>query len=93
MVIQFNQEAWLTLYIDINTVLRTKTKNYFQKNFLKLMNNSVFGKTIENVRKHIDIKLLTTDRKSRLVSQPKYHTTKSFPENLLAIETGKTKMK
>ena len=51
------------------------------------MNNAVFGKTMENVRKHRDIKLVTTERrKNYFVSEPNYHTTKFFTENLLAIE-------
>ena len=84
-VIQFNQEA--CSYIDVNTKLRKEAKNQFEKEFFKLMNNSVFGKTIENVRKHRDIKLVTTEEKKRdkLVSEPNYHTTKIFSENLLAI--------
>ena len=58
-----------------------------QKNFFKLMNNAVFGKTIENVRKRRDIKLVTTNKRRRyLVSEPNYHTTKWFSENVLAIE-------
>ena len=58
------------------------------------MNNSVFGETMENVRKHRDIKLVTTDkRRNQLVSEPNYHTTKYFSENLLAIEMKKTKVK
>ena len=58
------------------------------------MNNAVFGKTMENVRKHRDIKLVTTDkRRNQLVSEPNYHTTKYFSENLLAIEMKKTKVK
>ena len=93
-VIQFNQEAWLKPYIDINTELRTKTKNDFEKDFFKLMNNAVFGKTMENVRQHGDIKLVTTDkRKNQLVTKPNYHTTKWFSENLLAIEMKETKVK
>ena len=58
------------------------------------MNNSVFGKTMDNLRKHRDIKLVTTDEKrNKLVSEPNYHTTKRFSENLLAIEMKKTKVK
>ena len=58
------------------------------------MNNAVFGKTMENVRKHRDIKLVTTEEKRiKLVSEPNYHTTKQFSENLLAIEMKKTKVK
>ena len=91
---QFNQIAWLKPYIDINTGLRKEAKNEFEKDSFKLMNNSVFGKTIENVRKHRDINLLTTDEKrNNLVSVPNYHTTKCFSENVLAIEMKKTKEK
>ena len=58
------------------------------------MNNSVFGKTIENARKHRDIKLVTTNvKRNKLISEPNYHTTKRFSENLLAIETKKDKIK
>ena len=93
-VIQFNQEAWLKEYIDMNTELRREAKNVFEKNFFKLMNNSVFGKTMENVRKHRDIKLVTTDkRRNQLFSEPNCHTTKWFSGNLLAIEMKKIKVK
>ena len=78
----------------MNTKLRTEAKNEFEKDFFKLMNNSVCGKTMENVRKHKDIKLVTTDeRRNKLVSEPNYHTTKQFSENLLAIEMKKAKVK
>ena len=78
----------------MNTELRKKAKNEFEKDFFKLMNNAVFGKTMENVRKHRDIKLVTTDkRRNQLVSEPNYHRTKWFSEHLLAIEMRKTKVK
>ena len=74
----------------MNTKLRKEAKNDFEKGFLKLMNNSVFGKTIENVKKHRDIKLVTTDEKrNKLVSEPNYDTTKRFSEHLLAIAMKK----
>ena len=93
-VIRFNQKAWLKQYIHMNTELRKQAKIDFGKNFFKLMNNSVFGKTMGNVRKHRDIKLVTTDeRRNQLVSEPNYHTTKWFSENLLAIEMKKIKVK
>ena len=92
-VIEFRQEAWLKSYIDMNTKLRTEAKNDFEEDFFKLMNNSVFGKTMENVRNHTDIKLVTTnERRNKLVSEPNYHTTKHFSEDLQAIEMRKTKV-
>ena len=92
-VIKFNQKTWLKPYIDTNTMLRQKAKNNFEKYFFKLMTNSVFRKTMENVRKHRNIKLVTTERRRNyLVSEPNYHTTKFFAENLLAIEMRKTQI-
>ena len=78
----------------MNTELRKKTKNDFEKVSYKLMNNAVFDKTMEIVRKHRDIKIVTTDKKrSKLVSNPNYHTTKWFSESFLAIEMKKIKVK
>ena len=78
----------------MNTELRKNAKNEFEKDFFMLMNNSVFGKTMENVRNHRDIKLVTSDkRRKRLVSEPNYHSHKNFSEQLMAIEIKKTKLK
>ena len=78
----------------MNTKLRTEAKNDFEKDFFKLMNNSVFGKAMENVRKHRGIKLVTIDeRRNQLVLEPNYYITEWFSEGLLAIEMRKIKVK
>ena len=78
----------------MNTKLRTDAKNDFEKYFFKLTNNSVFGKTMQNVRKHRDIKLVTTNkRRNQLASEPNYHTKKHFSDNLMPIEMKKTRLK
>ena len=93
-IIEFNQEAWLKPYIDMNTELRKIAKNDFEKDFFKLMNNAVFRKTMENVRKHRNIKLVTTDKKrSKLVSEPNYRTMNYISEDLSIIEMKRTKVK
>ena len=93
-VIEFNQEAWLKPYIDMNTELRKLAKNDFEKDLFTLMNNSVFGKTMENIRKHRGTKLVTTDKKgSKLVSEPNYHTINLISEDLSIFEMKKTKVK
>ena len=77
----------------MNTDLIKKAENDFEKKVFKLMNNAVSGETIETVRKHRYIKLITTERrKNYLVSEPNYHTTKFFAENLLVIELKKTEI-
>ena len=75
----------------MNTKLRTEAKNDFEKDFFKLTNNAVFGKTMENVRKYKDIKLVTTDK--RRVLEPNYHTKQRFSENFMATEMKKKKVK
>ena len=93
-VIEFDQEAWLKKYINFNTELRKNALNDFEKDFFKLMNNAVFGKTMENVRKHRDIKLVKTDhRRNKLVSEPNHHTMKLINDNLAIIEMRKVKVK
>ena len=78
----------------MNTELKKLAKNDFEKDLFKLMNNSVFGKTMENIRKHRDIKLVATDRKrTKLVSESNYHTINLISEDLSIIEMKKTKVK
>ena len=94
-VIEFEQEAWLKKYIDFNTDLRAKATNDFEKDFFKFINNAVFGKPMENVRKHRNIKLVVkTDKKrNKLVSEPNYDTMKLIDEDLAIIEMKKVKVK
>ena len=93
-VIKFYQEAWLKPYIDINIELRTDAKNEFEKDFFNLMNNSIFGKTMESVRNHRDIKIVTTNKqRNKYASEPNYHTTKRISKNLLIMEMKKTEVK
>ena len=89
--ISFSYTYWLKPYIQLNTELRTNTKNTFEKDFFKLMNNSVFGKTMENVRARRDIKLVVSEQKRKLLtSQPNFHGSTIFCEELEAIEMKKT---
>ena len=81
-------------YIDFNTQLRTRTTNNFEKDFFKLMNNVVFGKTMENIRKHRNIKLVTNEEKYlKTVMKPKFKSGILFGENLMGCEMGKIKVK
>ena len=76
-VISFRQGAWFKPYIDMNTNLRINSTNDFEKDFYKLCINSAYGKTVENVRKHRDIRLIANDKKRGiLASEPNYHTSK-----------------
>ena len=86
IVLEFNQSPWLKQYIDFNTQKRTHAKNSFEKDFFKLMNNSVFGKTMENIRKRVDVRLVTSKEKLlKLASKPTYVSSKIFNENLVAV--------
>ena len=92
-VIQFEQSAWLKPYIDFNTRLRTAASNDFEKDFFKLMNNSVFGKTMENIRNHRDMKLVTSEQKyQKYVMKPNFKDSVKFSDNLMGVEMGKTEI-
>ena len=91
--IKFEESPWLKEYIDKNTDLRAKAKNEFEKDFFKLMNNAIYGKTIENVRKHVDIRLVNDKAKARkLAAKPNFQHCTIFDENLVAIHMKKTKL-
>ena len=85
-VLEFNQSPWLKQYIDFNTEKRKNAKNAFEKDFFKLMNNSVFGKTMENIRKRVDVRLVTDENKLlKWTSKPTYVSSKIFNDNLVAV--------
>ena len=85
-ILEFNQSPWLKQYIDFNTEKRKNAKNAFEKDFFKLMNNSVFGKTMENLRKRVDVRSVTNEKKLlKLASKPTYVSSKIFNENLVAV--------
>ena len=93
-IIEFNQKAWLQPYIDMNTELRKLAKDDFEKDIFKLMNNAVFRKTMENIRKHRNIKLVATYKKrNKLVLEPNYHAINYISEDLSIIEMNKMKVK
>ena len=85
-VLKFDRSPWLKQYIDFNTEKRKHAKNSFEKDFFKLMNNSVFGKTMENLLKQVDVRLVTDEKKlDKLTSKPTYVSSKIFNENLMAV--------
>ena len=92
-VLEFNQSPWLKQYIDFNTEKRKNAKNAFEKDFFKLMNNSVSGKTMENLRRRIDVRLITDEKKLlKMASKPTYVSNKIFNENLVAVHKIKEQL-
>ncbi|XP_067205407.1 uncharacterized protein [Linepithema humile] len=96
-VLQFAQSPWLRGYIELNTQFRTRAKNDFKKNLYKLMNNAVFGKTMENVRNHTDVRLVTQwDGRygaEAMIAKPNFHSRSVFSEDLIAVELRKLEVK
>ena len=93
-VLEFDQSPWLRQHIDFNTQKRAGAKNAFEKDFFKLMNNGVYGKTCENLRKRVDVRLVTDQNKlSKLASKPTYINSKIFNENLVAVHKIKETLK
>jgi hypothetical protein len=89
--IKFREEPWLSKYIKLNTDLRTKGTTNFEKNFFKLMNNSVFGKTMENIRNRVDVRLVTReDNLLKLTKKPNFKGVNIFTENLIAVHMNRT---
>ena len=92
--IKFVESEWMKPYIDMNTNLRANAKNNFEKDFFKLMNNAVFGKTMENIRNRVDVKLVNTVEKARkLIARPEFRNHKIFSENLISVHMKKTNLK
>lgn len=91
-IIQFRQSPWLEPYIRFNSDKRAKSKNTFEKDFFKLMNNAVFGKTMENVRNRVDIILINDEKKfKKVTSKPTFESAQIYDENLVAVQFKKTK--
>ena len=91
--IKFVESEWMKPYIDMNTELRAKAKNNFEKDHYKLMNNSVFGKTMENIRNRVNVKLVNSKEKARkLIAKPNYRSCKIFSENLISVHMKKTSL-
>ena len=91
--IEFKQSAWIKEYIDFNTKLRTAATNDFEKDFYMLMNNAVFGKTMENIRKHRNIKLvMNREACLKAVMKPNFKSGVRFGPNLMGCEMGKIKV-
>ena len=94
--IKFEESSWLEKYINLNAKLRIEAKksgNNFEVDFFKLMNNSVIGKTLENIRNRVDIRLISSDKVAqKLAAKPNYDHCTIFDENLVAVHMKKTKL-
>ena len=96
-ILEFNQKPWMKPYIHLNTELRKKATSAFEKDFYKLMNNSVFGKTMENIRKRVDIKIVKTDgteneKIRKIIAKPNFNKRVKFSDELSAIHVNKTSL-
>ena len=100
-VLEFDEKPWMEPYIHLNTELRKNAKSAFEKDFYKLMNNSVFGKTMENLRKRVDIKLVITDcldkaeneKLRKIIAKPSFNRRVKFSDELSAIHVNKTSLR
>lgn len=96
-ILKFTQSPWLRSYIELNTQFRTRATNDFEKNLYKLMNNAVFGKTMENVRNRVDVKLVTKWEgrygAEAMIAKPNFHSRSVFSENLIAVELRNLEVK
>ena len=96
-ILEFNEKPWMEPYIRLNTEFRKKAKSAFEKDFYKLMNNSVFGKTMENIRKRVDIKIVRTEGSEnekirKIIAKPNFNRRVKFSDDLSAIHVNKTKL-
>lgn len=92
-VLEYSEMEWMKPYIDLNTEKRKLASNEFEKDFYKLMNNSVYGKTMENIRNRVDVKLVKTDEElKKMVNKPNFETFKIFNHNLIACHMKRTKL-
>jgi hypothetical protein len=92
-ILEFDQSPWMKSYIELNTEMRKKATNEFEKDFYKLMNNSPFGKTMENIRNRVDVQLVKSEKEAeKLVNQPRFKRFNTFDENLVALHMRKKKL-